>query len=526
MLETARICRILARNPDATLEAIALPDGTVVTGERCLEHLLEVSFPGFHREPGELFAYKEPGSLRRARQADWRMAAKIVMPEKVKACIAMGYTPSAWKLAGSFIPKAGRTSYTKAKDFRPISLTSFLLKTLEKLVDAYLRETTLWSHPLHKNQHAYRSGYFTETALHQTVAFIVKQLERKGYAVGAFLDIEGAFNNTPHEVVCEEAARRGVPMKLVEWIWGILGRRVMTSLGTAKVYGLLKALDDRGFTAQGYADDVAILVRGPFLKTLLELMQGALKVVEEWCQRTGLAVNPLKTGLTVLTRKYKVGTIVGPTLGGVRLVPNESVKYLGVILDKKLLWEKHLCNRCKGLCQYFWMCRRTFGQTWGLKPSMIHWIYTAILRPRLTYAAVVWWTKVQKKTAKVALEHVRALILRGALGAMVTTPVAAMFGIEPFHQVVVAAAAMAAYRLRCELKWKKGARHTRLPEDVLLDPIFEMRQDRIPIIRASDRRFKAGLRHKMLGSALLGPEQIRKLPVRDLILFWRKTGLS
>ncbi|XP_067208430.1 uncharacterized protein [Linepithema humile] len=218
--------------------------------------------------------------------------------------------------------------------------------------------------------------------------------------------------------------------------------------------GLLRALDDRGFTAQGYADDVAILVRGPFLETLLELMQGALEVVEEWCQRTGLAVNPLKTGLTVFTRKYKVGIIVGPTLGGVR---------------------------------------RTFGQTWGLKPSMIHWIYTAILRPRLTYAAVVWWTRVQKKTAIVALEHVRALILRGALGAMVTTPVAAMgvmFGIKPFHQVVVAAAATAAYRLRCKLKWKKGARHTRLPEDVLLDPIFEMRQDRIPTIRASDRRFK------------------------------------
>nr|XP_012214795.1 PREDICTED: RNA-directed DNA polymerase from mobile element jockey-like [Linepithema humile] len=115
-----------------------------------------------------------------------------------------------------FIPKAERTSYTKSKDFRPISLTSFLLKTLEKLVDAYLRETTLWRYSFHKNQHVYRPGYSTETAVHQTVAFIEEQLERKGYAVGAFLDIEGAFNNTPHEVVCEEAARRGVPMKLVE----------------------------------------------------------------------------------------------------------------------------------------------------------------------------------------------------------------------------------------------------------------------------------------------------------------------
>nr|XP_012230583.1 PREDICTED: RNA-directed DNA polymerase from mobile element jockey-like [Linepithema humile] len=345
MPETARICRILARNPDAALEAIALPDGTVMTGEEQGE-LFAYKEPGSlrrarqadwrmaakivmpekvkwaintfkpYKEQGELFAYKEPGSLRRARQADWRMAAKIVMPEKVKwaintfkpyksagpdgvfpallqegleqivgpltrtlrAFIAMSYTPSAWKLVRVvFIPKAGRTSYTKAKDFRPISLTLFLLKTLEKLVDAYLRETTLWSHPLHKNQHAYRSGYSTETALHQTVAFIEEQLERKGYAVGAFLDIEGAFNNTPHEVVCEEAARRGVPIKLVEWIRGMLGRRVMTSLGTAKVCGwvgrgcpqggvlspllwclvadgLLRALDDRGFTAQGYTD--------------------------------------------------------------------------------------------------------------------------------------------------------------------------------------------------------------------------------------------------------------------------------
>ncbi|XP_067209975.1 uncharacterized protein [Linepithema humile] len=42
----------------------------------------------------------------------------------------------------------------------------------------------------------------------------------------------------------------------------------------------------------------------------------------------------------------------------------------------------------------------------------------------------------------------------------------------------------------------------------------------------SDCPVYAGLRHRMLGSALLGPKQIRELPVRNLILFWRKTGLS
>jgi len=144
---------------------------------------------------------------------------------------------------------------------------------------------------------------------------------------------------------------------------------------------------NKGFHVQGYADDVAILVRGAFLEPLLELTQGTLEVVEKWCQETGLSVNPAKTGFVVFTRKY---LFAGPTLRGVKLSPSGAVKYLGVTLDRKLLWREHLENRCRSACSYFWICRRAFGQTWGLRPDMVHWIYTAIVRPRLLYAAVVW----------------------------------------------------------------------------------------------------------------------------------------
>ena len=65
-----------------------------------------------------------------------------------------------------FIPKPGRNSYCGPKDFRPISLTSFLLKTLERLVDRFLRDEILVSKPLHPNQHAYQAGKSVETVLH------------------------------------------------------------------------------------------------------------------------------------------------------------------------------------------------------------------------------------------------------------------------------------------------------------------------------------------------------------------------
>ena len=95
-----------------------------------------------------------------------------------------------------FIPKPGRNTYSGPRDYRSISLTSFLLKTTERLVDRYLRDEALAIVPLHPNQHAYQAGKLVERALHQLVVRVekVKVLDQHEIALGAFLDIEGAFN--------------------------------------------------------------------------------------------------------------------------------------------------------------------------------------------------------------------------------------------------------------------------------------------------------------------------------------------
>jgi hypothetical protein len=67
------------------------------------------------------------------------------------------------------------------------------LKTLERLVDRFLRDEILASRPLHPNQHAYQAGKSVETALHQLVVRIEKALDQQEIALGAFLDIEGGF---------------------------------------------------------------------------------------------------------------------------------------------------------------------------------------------------------------------------------------------------------------------------------------------------------------------------------------------
>ena len=75
-----------------------------------------------------------------------------------------------------FIPKPGKDSYSGPRDYRPISLTSFLLKTMERLVDRYLIDEVLAFTPLHSNQHAYQAGKSVETALHQLVVRVERHL--------------------------------------------------------------------------------------------------------------------------------------------------------------------------------------------------------------------------------------------------------------------------------------------------------------------------------------------------------------
>jgi hypothetical protein len=82
--------------------------------------------------------YKSPGADATL-LAQLQQARRIVIPYLVKifcACPVVGYVPAIWRqVKVVFVPKPGGNSYTRPRDFRSISLTPFLLKTVERLVD-------------------------------------------------------------------------------------------------------------------------------------------------------------------------------------------------------------------------------------------------------------------------------------------------------------------------------------------------------------------------------------------------------
>jgi hypothetical protein len=77
-----------------------------------------------------------------------------------------------------FIPKS-RKLLSQAKSLQPISLMSFILKILEKLLDRHMKGGVLVEKPLHLYQFAYRAGMSTETALFRVVHRLETSLKHK-----------------------------------------------------------------------------------------------------------------------------------------------------------------------------------------------------------------------------------------------------------------------------------------------------------------------------------------------------------
>ena len=512
--ETARLTKLLSGATREIIGSLKKGDGSwTASGEESLRHLLEVHFPGSAEPqiqiPGlseiepdhelakeivtegatawainEFEPYKAAGPDG-VFPALLQKGAEIVnkhLGRMFTASVTLGYVPKAWRAARVvFIPKPGKEDYCAAKSYRPISLTSFLMKTLEKMIDRYLMEVALKQHPIHKDQHAYSKGRSTDTALHAVVSRIEKALHFGEVALGLFFDVEGAFDKARVSTICGTLLARGIKPALAKWVKCALeDRAVETTLGDCRqgaavrggcpqgsclsphlwclvMDGLLEKLNQEGFYSQAYADDGLVLIRGRFVGMVCERMQSACRIIERWCRENGLTVNPSKTELILFTKRRKLGSYRLPVMYNEPLILRQEVKYLGVILDSKLNWKKQVQKVTQRAVATFWQLRRVVARTWGLRPKVLFWLYTAVVRPRILYGSIVWWPSLEKSYVRTQLAKVQRLACLGITGAMRTTPTAALNVILslPSLHTHVRREAMAAYlRMRDGGAWQ------------------------------------------------------------------------
>lgn len=150
---------------------------------------------------------------------------KTVIPQLVgtfHACLTIGYIPVIHcQVTIALLPKPGTNSCTGPRDFGPTSLTSFLLKTMERPVDRCLRDGTLTLRPLHSKQHL-QSWEICGNGPSSACGFVEMVLDQQATVLGVFLDISQTFNYTPFDSMYNVLVRCGISSTIGWWIRAIL----------------------------------------------------------------------------------------------------------------------------------------------------------------------------------------------------------------------------------------------------------------------------------------------------------------
>ena len=138
--------------------------------------------------------------------------------------------PSCFKRS-TIIPIPKKSKITGLNDYRPVALTSVVMKSFEKLVLAHLKDIT--GPLLDPLQFAYRANRSVDDAVNIGLYYVLQHLDRPGtYVRILFVDFSSAFNTIIPNLLLPKLTQLSVPTSICQWINSFLtDRQQLVRLG-------------------------------------------------------------------------------------------------------------------------------------------------------------------------------------------------------------------------------------------------------------------------------------------------------
>jgi endonuclease/exonuclease/phosphatase family metal-dependent hydrolase len=333
------------------------------------------------------------------------------------ACLDISYFPSSWKEAKIVPIHKPKADNSSPKSYRPISLLSNIGKIFERLILSRLQEHEKANKIFIPQQFGFRSE-------HSTVQQILRITEEAQIGFNlrqstglVTLDLEKAFDSVWHDGLLYKLSKIRTPLPLLGLIESYLeGRKSYVEIDGKKsaTFNIPAGVPQGSILSPHlfnvfindiplpskcqlaiYADDTAIFCRLPWKnakgirKTLCDTLKGIANYFSSW----RIKLNATKTKFIVFSQSrnmFKKLDLSPPMFNGEIFEWNESVTYLGVELDRKLSFLKHIekvVGSAKGMTRALYcLLKRNNSVPVQSKIS----VYRSIIRPIMTYACVAF----------------------------------------------------------------------------------------------------------------------------------------
>ncbi|KAJ8977115.1 hypothetical protein NQ317_005243, partial [Molorchus minor] len=165
-----------------------------------------------------------------------------------------------------------------------------------------------------------------------------------------------------------------------------------------------------------YADDTAILARSRRARTAIQYLQEAVDQLEGWCDRWKISINAEKSKSVLFRRCYsETPGNDHVTYGGENVPWTDSVKYLGVTMDRSLTWRMHIESTVAQGKACFHKLYPMIGRHSQLDLRNKLLLIRQVIQSQLTYAATAWGYAASSYQKR--LQSVENIALRCAVNA-------------------------------------------------------------------------------------------------------------
>ena len=275
--------------------------------------------------------------------------------------MSSGHLPRDWVTA-NVIPVHKKGNKRLASNYRPISLSSVIVKVMERIIHRHMIDALSQSNRLSVHQFGFRPNHSTVSLLLNAVNDWALNLEHRRTSHCLFLDFAKAFDTVPHERLLLKLEAIGFTGKLLNWFRGFLttcSQRVVVNgshsswltvrfgvpqgsvLGPLFFLIYVNDIHDVVFHSRIklFADDVAIYKAISASDDCIQLQED-LNCISSWADRWQLKLNASKCEALLISRKRSPPTF-DYNLKGISLSWKPLVHYLGIYINCKLGWSDH-----------------------------------------------------------------------------------------------------------------------------------------------------------------------------------------
>ena len=265
-------------------------------------------------------------------------------------------------------------------NYRPISILSNINKILEKLMFKRLYEFLESYKCIYELQFGFRAKHSTNHAILSITQKIQETINNNNIAIGVFIDLQKAFDTVNHKILLNKLNHYGIRGTANKWFESYLSNRkqyvnfngikskeniIQHGVPQGSVLGPLLFLiyiNDlhnciKFSNTFHFADDTNLLYipkkvlrnknkketkNNKSKRNLARKLNTDLKSLNNWLLANKISLNTTKTEIIIFRKKGQNKPDLKIKLNGLKLRPKKEIKYLGLIFDEHLTFNKHI----------------------------------------------------------------------------------------------------------------------------------------------------------------------------------------